>query len=480
MNVRTTVIRNADRVVAWDEGEDGHVYLDGADVVFTGTEIAFVGKGYDGPAESEIDGRGLMVMPGLVNIHCHPTSEPGNRGILEDTGSPKLGQSGLYEYMPAFRLGAEAADAATRVAFSEMLKSGVTTVVDMSGARPGWADTVAATGIRAVLAPMYRSAVWRTKDGHSVTYDWDEAAGRKGLDAAIEAVDGARRHPSGRLDGMLSPGQIDTCSDGLLRDSLDAARERGMLVQIHAAQSVVEFNEITRRHGMTPIEFLDHLGLLGPDTIIGHGIFLNDHPWLHDPHANDFARLADSGAAVAHCPVNFIRRGIALNWLARYVGAGIALGLGTDTFPHNMIDEMRTACHAARLVTGNFRAGTTRHAFDAATVGGARAIRRPDLGRLAVGAKADIVLVDLNHPYMQPAREPLRSLIHSASDRAVRDVYVDGAPVVRGGKVLHIDVAAALETVREGQRKLLDDVPLRDWAGRSADEMSPPVFPVRR
>ena len=121
------------------------------------------------------------------------------------------------------------------------------------------------------------------------------------------------------------------------------------------------------------------------------------------------------------------------------MNAGITVGIGTDTFPHNMVDEIRLACYVARVLTGNYKMGTTRHVFEAATVGGARILRRPDLGRLAAGCKADFSLVDIAHPYMQPAHEPLRSLIYSASERAIRDVYVDGTQVVKDGKVLTVD-----------------------------------------
>jgi len=269
MSGETTLVRGADWIVAWDEAERSHVYLQGADLAFRGGEIVFVGKNYDGPAERVIAGSGRMVVPGFVNVHSHPTSEPGNKGVLEELGSTRLGQSSLYEFMPVFRIAPEAAKAATQVAVSELLKSGVTTLVDLSGARPGWADDFAATGIRAVLAPMYRSASWRTPDGHSVEYLWDEKAGERGFADALAAVDAARRHPSGRIGAMLAPSQIETCTEGLLKESLQEAKRRGIPVQLHAAQSVVEFNEITRRHGVTPIEFLDRLGLLGPDLVIG-------------------------------------------------------------------------------------------------------------------------------------------------------------------------------------------------------------------
>jgi cytosine/adenosine deaminase-related metal-dependent hydrolase len=474
-----TVIRRAAWVVAYDAATNGHVYRRDVDVAFAGDRIVHVGPHYAGPAGEELDGRALLVLPGLVNVHSHPSSEPGNKGLLEELGSPLLGQSSLYEFMPVFRLPPEAAAAAMQVAMAELLRSGVTSIVDLSPARPGWADQLAATGIRAWLGPMFRSASWHTPDGRSVVYDWDEAAGRRALAQALETLDTARKHPSGRIDAMLCPSQVDTCTPELLREALAAARQRGCRLQIHAAQSVVEFNEITRRHGQTPIEWLDGLGLLGPDTIVSHGIFLNDHPWLHWPHADDFARLRASGAAVAHCPTVFARRGIALHWLGRYVEAGIPLGIGTDTFPLNMIDELRMACYAARIVHGDFRAASTAQVFSAATLGGARLLGRDDLGRLAPGAKADLSLVELTHPAMRPVRDPLRSLIYTASDRPIRTVYVDGQVAVQDGRAVHIDVEAALQTLAAGQAQALAQAPRNDWAGRTAEAMSPLVFDVK-
>lgn len=128
----TTLIRGAERVVAYDEATAGHVYLTDADVAFADGRIVFVGRGFRGTADTVIEGRGLMVMPGLVDIHSHPSTEPMYRGLNEELGSPGLYNSSLYEYMPIFRSDPAAKPACTRVAYSEMLLSGVTTVADLS------------------------------------------------------------------------------------------------------------------------------------------------------------------------------------------------------------------------------------------------------------------------------------------------------------------------------------------------------------
>ncbi len=473
----TTVIRNASWVVAWNEATDGHYYLRDVDVAFSGNEISHVGAGYDGPADTEISGRDLMVMPGLVNIHSHPTSEPLRKGITDETLSPNFYHSSLYEFLTIFNNDPEGTPPCHKVAMAELLQSGCTTIVDYSIAFDGWLDLLEQAGIRACIAPSFRDAPWYTKDGHLLEYDWsDSERGPDGFKAAKRLIDLANQHPSGRLTGMLAPAQIDTVSPELLRQAHNYAEERNLPMQIHAAQSVNEHIEMVRRHGCTPIQWMDQIGVLTDRTIIGHGIFLDHHPWLHWPTRQDMGLLAERGATVAHCPTVFMRRGIALNTLGGYLKAGVNMGIGTDTYPHNLLDEMRNAATVARAVAGTVADLTTADIFEAVTIGGAKALRRDDIGRLKPGAKADMVLVDLKNQAMRPMREPLRSLMYVAAERAVQDVYVDGQLVVQNGKCLTIDLDAELEALEAAQIRSMDRVPSIDYAGRSADEMAPMVY----
>jgi cytosine/adenosine deaminase-related metal-dependent hydrolase len=157
----------------------------------------------------------------------------------------------------------------------------------------------------------------------------------------------------------------------------------------------------------------------------------------------------------------------------KYRRAGVNLGIGTDTVPQNLMEEIRWATVLARIAAEDIRTTEMADVFHAATAGGARALLRDDIGRLEPGAKADLVLVDLNNPWMMPARDPLRSLIFHAADRAVRDVYVDGRQVVAGGRVLTLDRAGALARLTEAQRRMEVLVPERDERQRSSAEIAP-------
>jgi len=476
----TTVIRDLDWAVVWDAERGRQAYLRDAEIEFAGTALTYVGPRRDGPpppGAHRIDGRGRLALPGFVNVHSHPGGEPFNKGLTEEKGSLRLGMSSLYEFMPLIRADEDGTRAAAQLAWAELLQSGVTTLVDYWPPRPHWLEDLEVSGLRGCVAPMYRSARWLTRDGHSLDYEWDEGAGREAMAAALELVDAAMAHPSGRLFGMVAPAQIDTCSEALLQASLEAARARGLPVQLHAAQSVVEFQEMTRRHGLSPLAWLEAIGFLCADAIIAHCIFLDHHDWIFWPPGGDLERLAASGAGVAHCPNVFVRRGILLQDFGRYRRLGIEIGIGTDSFPHNFLDELRWAATLCKVAGAHVEATDLAQVFEAGTLGGARLLKRDDLGRLAPGCKADLVLADLNHPAMRPLHDPLKSLVFSALERPVTDVFVDGRRVVRDGRVTTIDVAAAAAEVDRAQRDALSRVQDYDYAGRDAAALFPLTLP---
>ena len=479
-----TLIRGAEWVVAWD-GKGHRLVRQGAVVVEDDRIAAVTAAGAAPPArvDREIDASGCIVIPGLVSLHSHLASQPLVKGYLEDTGNRKLGGSGLYEFLPAAGIPALRGTLATlRYAVVELLQSGCTTVVDLVSSNlgtfeqapiyDGYLGVLGELGIRAYVCPMYRSAAWYTENGHEVLYRWDEAAGRAGLRNAVQLVERTAGQHGGRVQSFLCPAQLDTCSEGLFRESQRAARDLGVRLTTHGAQSQVEVREMVRRHGLTSVQWLDRIGLLGPDLILANAIFLGHHSdvrWKEGP--DELALLRDSGTAVAHCCWPYVRRGITMETFGRYVRAGVTVGLGTDSCPHDMMEEMRWAAIVSKALDKDT-------AIPTATVGGARALGREDLGRLAPGAKADVVLVRADRIPMAPLRDPIKSLVYYNANRCVDTVLVDGRVVVRNGRVPGVDEVELCREVTLAQAESLADTGSRDWAGRDEWALSPLSFPL--
>ena len=272
----TTLIKNADWVVGWDSRTEKHKYIPNGDVAFSSNEIVYVGKDYGGDATTTIDGRDRMVLPGTTSLHAHAYLEIHGKGFWEDLASKHLWMSQLFEYTWLIQPDDDTARAATRAGICELLKSGCTTFAELYcpwPPFPGWIETLASSGIRAYACPMVQSGEWYCDDGKEVLYRWyDEKTVDRNFEQSLEIIDEAERHKSGRLKGMIGAAQVDTCTGDLIKKSLNAAEKRGIPMQVHASQSVFEFREMVKRHNMTPFEWLDNLGALGPNTIVGHGL----------------------------------------------------------------------------------------------------------------------------------------------------------------------------------------------------------------
>jgi len=475
----TTVIRKAAWIIAWDEDTNTHTYLKNADLVFCGSRITFVGQDYSGPCDHEIPGKGRMIMPGLINIHSHLSGGPLGKGTFDEVGTAALWGNALYTYSQLLRADSRAIKPGAIIALSELMKSGVTTVVDNSGYYEEWIELLVDSGVRAVLAPGFRQARWINVADHRVDYEWDHQAGRQGFRQALETMDAIKKYGCNRLSGMIFPSQADTCDADLLIEAHTAAVDRGLPFQTHASQTMQEFSEMMRRHGKSPVQWLDSLGILDEHTILGHCIYLDHHSWSPLHTRDDLPLLAERETTVAHCPTVFGRTGMTLESFGDYVRAGVNLGIGTDSFPYNMLEELRHVGVYARITTGNVHDLTSADVFNAATLGGAQALLRDDIGRLVVNAKADIVIVDIEHPLMRPGREPLRNLINVAAERAVKDVFIDGKQVVANGDVLTLEYESSLIEMDAAQIRSIRKVPELDFQNRTLDQLAPMTFPVR-
>jgi cytosine/adenosine deaminase-related metal-dependent hydrolase len=218
---------------------------------------------------------------------------------------------------------------------------------------------------------------------------------------------------------------------------------------------------------------------LSPDVSLSHCIFVSGHSWLSYPYGDDVKIIADSGASVAYSPLKYLKLGILMESFDRYRLAGINMGIGTDTFPKDILSDMRYAAIASRIADKSFLAGHPRDVFNSVTLGGAKMIGRDDIGRLAKGAKADIAIINMRDIAFGAVRDPIRSLMETAVSRDVRTVIVDGETLVDNGKYLRLDEQTLLEKVQAKGEQVWDSVGKWHWTGKAIDEVVPPSFRMR-
>ena len=481
-------------VVAYHDG--GHKILAGGQVAYAEGQITYVGHNYAGPVDSRIDARGKLVIPGLINHHM---AFGVHMQIFRlDAARPNFFNSGVglgVQPHGAYAGGGpEPTDwqASAAYAMATALRTGSTTFVMVPnfgrhpyrgrvGSDEELVALVAETGLRGYLALPYVDGGARGREDGTVAWEFDEKSGWEGLEHAVEfarAFDGAA---DGRIRTFLFPYLCDGCTPELLRASKAAAADLGCTLKMHVAQYLLEFFELLRRTTRTPIQYLADAGFLGPEVSLAHAIFTPRHPWLPYPTATDTDTrlIVESGATVAHCPVVFARSGVALHSFSHYVRAGIPVSLGTDTSPHDMIMEMRTASLMSKMTDGSALSGLAREVFDAATLGGARALQRDDLGRLAVGAKADIVLVDMQKTHIGPvaADDPIKALVYCAQGSDVDTVIVDGVTRVAGGDLLEMDIDGLRAGANQFNQRLLTSVGRATYQGRPLTEFYAHTYP---
>lgn len=466
-------------------GKEHEIIRDGV-VVFENDRILFVGKRYDEPVDKKIEAKGCLVSPGFIDTHFHSGINAGDY-LLNEPDKPDFFASNYLAHGAPTREGAKHAhlkdvDVGQRFSFIHILKSGVTTILEIGG--PGaqaerYVEMVGELGIRCYTGPAYKNVdFFHDREGR-LEYDWSDERGAEGLKKAISFAKKFNGACNGRMGTMLFPGHVDTCTPELLKDTRKAARDLGVRAQIHAAINLIEFHTVMRRHRCTPVELLYRIGFLDPDVSLSHCIFLTGHSWAAYPYGDDIKIIADSGASVAHSPLKYLKLGIAMESFDRYLKAGINVSIGTDTFPKDIVSEMRYAALGSRLAEKSFIAGHPRDVFNAATLGGARLLGREDLGRLEKGAKADIVLINLKDIAFGAVRDPIKALVETGTSRDVRTVIVDGETLVDNGKYLRLNEEELLDKVQAKGEEVWNSIPNWHWTGKSVDEVLPPAFKMK-
>jgi 5-methylthioadenosine/S-adenosylhomocysteine deaminase len=471
-------------VVGFD-GNEHEIIKDGV-VVFDGNRIEFVGKHYNPPVDKKIDAKGCLVLPGLIDTHFHSGINASDY-ILADSTKTDFFASNYLAHGGPTREGAHSAhlkdvDVGQRFSLIHILKSGVTTTFEIGG--PGseperYVDMVDQVGIRCATGPSYKNvSFFHDREGR-LEYDWDDERGSKGLKAGVDFAKKFDGACSGRMTAMLFPGHVDSCTPALLKDTKHAAKNLGVRIQIHATINLLEFHTVMQRERCTPIELLHKIGFLDPEVSLSHCIFVSGHSWLAYPYGDDLKIIADSGASVAYSPLKYLKLGILMESFDRYRKAGINMGIGTDTFPKDILSDMRYAALASRVADKSFLSGQPCDVFNAITLGGAKMLGRDDIGRLQKGAKADIAIVNLRDIAFGAVHDPIRSLMETAVSRDVRTVIVDGDTLVDNGKYLRLEEEELLDKVQAKGEQVWDSVAKWHWTGKGIDDVVTPSFRMK-
>ncbi|NUU76609.1 amidohydrolase [Paenibacillus xylanilyticus] len=399
------------------------------------TEIA--GQLLSKPGDDIIDGKNMLAMPGLINAHQHsPMSLL--RGFSDDLK--------LMDWLDRKMLPAEASMTpediywGAQLSIAEMIRSGTTTYADMYIHMNEIAEAVTKTGIRASLT---RGMVFMEDDG-----------GRR-MQEAIDLVQRWSGKADGRITTMYGPHSPYTCPVEPLREVISMAEQADIPLHIHLAETKEETVKIRERYGMTPTEYLEEAGMFErAHVLLAHGVHLN---------RRDIGRLKGMRGGVAHNPVSNLKLGCGIAPIMDMMAQGINIGLGTDgagsATTVDMFEEIKSATWLQKLDYGDPTRLPARQVLQMATRGSAGLLNlQDDVGMLEAGRKADLILIDLKKPHLQPVHEVESLLAYSVNGADVDTTIVNGQVLMKGRKLLTVDEDELYRQVKVRAKRIVEGI----------------------
>lgn len=478
----------------WIIASDGasHHILENGEVVYEDKRIVFTGHGYQGEVDEEIDAGNAVIGPGFVDLDALFDLDSTVLGVDNHPGwrKARVWASTYVERGPRDVYTSAQEDFQHEYAMAQLLLNGITTALPIrSILYREWAETydenaravesAARLGIRMYLGPSYRTGLPVVYPDGTFGMHWDVERGMQGLEDAIRFVQNFDGAYDGLIRGFLQPDRIEGCTTELIERSAEAAALLDCPIRLHCCQSEIEVQMVHERWGLTSLELLRDLGLLGRRALLPHGMLLGGPQPTPERVEQEMAWLADSGSTVVHCPIVSARGGGVLNTFTTFRERGINIGLGTDTFPPCMLNNLHTGLMATRIRDGAPQARAADY-YTAATIDGANAIGRADLGRLAPGALADITVFDLDGFHIGQVFDPIQAMVLNGRGTDFKTVIVNGRTVVKDGAIPGLDLPAMHVRAQQQFETLIASYPERSHLHPPADEIFTPSFPLRR
>jgi 5-methylthioadenosine/S-adenosylhomocysteine deaminase len=471
-----------------------------ADILVAGETIAAIGApGLAAPEDAVvIDASNRLLMPGLVNAHTHGhgnlakgMGDVWTLELLLNAGPYLNGHRSLEDkYLSGLLGGLDMIRGGTTACYDLMHEFPLPTAEGLAAVARGYNEA----GVRVVLAPMVADhSFFEAIPGliDALPPSLARAVERFRLAPAETTLDALRGIVSEwRGDALCAPIALAPtiplhCSDGFITGCGALARDYGTALQMHLAESRVQAVSGIRRYGKTLTAHLDALGFLGPNFTGAHGVWLD---------ADDIARLADRGCAIAHNAGSNMRLGSGVAPARQMASRGVTVGIGTDgascSDNQNMFEAMRLASFASRLLGIDYHGWLrTEEVLTMATSGSARALGLGNaIGRLAQGYQADIVFLDLDHPNLIPLNDPVNQLVHSENGGAVDSVMIGGRMVLEHGRFPGIDVGKLRARIADRVAELKDKTrelkaladQLEDIVGNFCVGLAREPYPIER
>jgi len=421
------IIRNAAHLI-----KDRDNTLSNVDILIKDGMIAEIGKGISAPCAQEIDASACIVAPGFHNLHTH-LYQNFLKGMKDTLPLVEWCEQVTFPFVTA-ALSGKVDKAAFFYSFAmmggiEQLKSGITAFVDLDMSHPAMNKAWQELGMRGNLAVQSANA-WIPEH---LRANGDAAQ----INSLMKYFEGASAYPL--TSTAIGPSTPFCCTPEYLKALTDIGRDTGRHVQIHVSETQREVKEALQDYGMTPLEYLDSLGVLGKNMSIVHCVHLTE---------KEMQIAADRGLVAVHCPMSNLKLADGLAPIKKLRSYGIPVTLGTDGAASNdrldMFAEMRCAIQLARLKDNDAAALTARDAFDMATRVGAEAMGLSS-GVLEVGRPADLMLIDTFAPNMMPCHDPINTLVWCAAPENVSTVIINGDVVLSNGQPTHVDMAAQMK-----------------------------------
>jgi 5-methylthioadenosine/S-adenosylhomocysteine deaminase len=400
----------------------------------TGT-IEEVGENLASDADETLDAEGCLVMPALVNAHCHAAMTL-LRGYADDKPLDAWLREDIWPVEA--ELTPEDVRVGTELAAVEMIRSGTVGFADMYFQEPEVASVVEESGMRALL-------------GHGfVSVGKDEEDAREDAQTSLDFAEEYDGAAGGRVSTALMPHSLTTVSEDLLDEFVAEAHDAGLPVHIHANETADEVDPIVADRDCRPLDYAEQVGLLEAGDFLAHCVHVDDE---------EITRLADSDAAAIHCPASNMKLASGMAPVQAMLDAGVTVGLGTDGAASNndldLFDEMRDAAMVGKLAAEDAAAVDASAVVRMATEGSATALGF-DSGRVEGGANADLAVLDLDAAHLTPCHDAVSHLAYAARGSDVRHTVCDGQVLMRDRTVETLDVESVLSRAREHAHDLVD------------------------